>query len=83
MELRRRNWIKHEEFPYTTIAGLTYDSGNYEAATARAMELFDYDGLRAEQAARRAARAIRSSWASASRPSPRCAGSRRPGCWSR
>jgi carbon-monoxide dehydrogenase large subunit len=53
MELRRKNWITHEEFPYTTIAGLTYDSGNYEAATARAMELFDYDGLRAEQAQRR------------------------------
>ena len=49
LELRERNWIKHEEFPYTTIAGLTYDSGNYEAATAKAKELFDYDGLRAEQ----------------------------------
>jgi carbon-monoxide dehydrogenase large subunit len=54
MELRKKNWIKHEEFPYTQIAGLTYDSGNYEAATARAMELFGYDELRAEQAARRA-----------------------------
>ncbi|HUG86597.1 MAG TPA: xanthine dehydrogenase family protein molybdopterin-binding subunit [Euzebya sp.] len=53
MELRKRNWIKHEEFPYDTITGLTYDSGNYEAATARAMELFDYDGLRAEQRQRR------------------------------
>ena len=53
MELRRRNWIRHEEFPYDTISGLTYDSGNYEAATARAMELFDYDGLRAEQRERR------------------------------
>lgn len=53
MELRRRNWIGHEEFPYDTIAGLTYDSGNYEAATAKAMELFDYDGLRAEQRQRR------------------------------
>ncbi|HEY3981814.1 MAG TPA: xanthine dehydrogenase family protein molybdopterin-binding subunit [Streptosporangiaceae bacterium] len=52
LELRERNWITHEEFPYTTICGLTYDSGNYEAATARAKELFDYDGLRAEQAAR-------------------------------
>ncbi|MTV26693.1 xanthine dehydrogenase family protein molybdopterin-binding subunit [Nitriliruptoraceae bacterium ZYF776] len=51
--LRERNWIKHEEFPYETIAGLTYDSGNYEAATARAKELFDYDGLRREQAERR------------------------------
>src|SRR6516225_6943549 len=54
LELRERNWIKHEEFPFTTVAGLTYDSGNYEAATARAKELFDYDGLRAEQARRRA-----------------------------
>jgi aerobic carbon-monoxide dehydrogenase large subunit len=54
MELRQRNWIKHEEFPFTTIAGLTYDSGNYEAATARAMELFDYAGLRREQAERTA-----------------------------
>jgi aerobic carbon-monoxide dehydrogenase large subunit len=55
MELRRRNWIQHEEFPYDIVSGLTYDSGNYEAATARAMEMFDYDGRRAEQAARREA----------------------------
>ncbi|MGK2928552.1 MAG: xanthine dehydrogenase family protein molybdopterin-binding subunit [Acidimicrobiales bacterium] len=53
MELRRKNWITHEEFPYETVAGLTYDSGNYEAATDRAMELFGYDELRAEQAERR------------------------------
>ncbi|MFI6476632.1 xanthine dehydrogenase family protein molybdopterin-binding subunit [Nonomuraea sp. NPDC050663] len=53
MQVRRLNWIKHEEFPYTTIAGLTYDSGNYEAATDRAMALFGYDKLRAEQADRR------------------------------
>jgi carbon-monoxide dehydrogenase large subunit len=54
LELRERNWIKHEEFPYTTIAGLTYDSGNYEAATAQAKELFRYDELRREQEQRRA-----------------------------
>jgi aerobic carbon-monoxide dehydrogenase large subunit len=54
LELRARNWIKHEEFPFTTIAGLTYDSGNYEAATAKAKELFGYDELRAEQAERNA-----------------------------
>ncbi|HEY6786717.1 MAG TPA: xanthine dehydrogenase family protein molybdopterin-binding subunit [Trebonia sp.] len=54
LEVRERNWIRHEEFPYTTIAGLTYDSGNYEAATARARELFDYDALRREQEERRA-----------------------------
>jgi len=53
LELRKRNWIRHEEFPFTTIAGLTYDSGNYEAATAKAVELFGYDDLRKEQAARR------------------------------
>ncbi|MEV8562175.1 molybdopterin cofactor-binding domain-containing protein [Streptomyces sp. NPDC051917] len=49
VELRRRNWIRHEEFPYTSIAGLTYDSGNYEAATDKALALFGYDDLRAEQ----------------------------------
>jgi aerobic carbon-monoxide dehydrogenase large subunit len=54
LELRQRNWIKHDEFPYTTISGLTYDSGNYEAATAKAKELFRYDDLRQEQAERNA-----------------------------
>ncbi|MEZ5091252.1 xanthine dehydrogenase family protein molybdopterin-binding subunit [Nocardioides sp.] len=54
LEIREKNWIKHEEFPFTTVAGLTYDSGNYEAATARAKEMFGYDALRAEQAERRA-----------------------------
>jgi carbon-monoxide dehydrogenase large subunit len=49
VQLRERNWIRHDEFPYTTIAGMEYDSGNYEAATARAMELFGYDALRQEQ----------------------------------
>ena len=53
MELREKNWIKHEEFPYTTVAGLTYDTGNYEAATAKALDLFGMDELRAEQKARR------------------------------
>jgi carbon-monoxide dehydrogenase large subunit len=53
IELRRKNWIRHEEFPFTTVAGLTYDSGNYEAATARALELFGYDELRREQQERR------------------------------
>jgi aerobic carbon-monoxide dehydrogenase large subunit len=54
LEIREKNWIKHEEFPFTTVAGLEYDSGNYEAATAKAKELFGYDELRAEQMARRA-----------------------------
>ena len=53
LEVREKNWITHEEFPFTTVAGMTYDSGNYEAATARAKELFGYDELRAEQQRRR------------------------------
>ena len=51
--VRERNWINHEDFPFTTVAGLEYDSGNYEAATARAKENFGYDALRAEQQQRR------------------------------
>ena len=53
MELREKNWIKHEEFPFTTVAGMEYDSGNYEAATEKAMAMFGYDELRAEQKQRR------------------------------
>ena len=52
--VREMNWITHEEFPFTTVAGLEYDSGNYEAATAKAKESFGYDALRAEQKERRA-----------------------------
>ncbi len=53
MDLRKKNWITHEEFPFTTVCGLVYDSGNYEAATEQAVQMFDYDGLRAEQKQRR------------------------------
>ncbi len=53
LELRAQNWIAHEEFPFDTVAGLTYDSGNYEAATEQARDLFGYDELRREQAERR------------------------------
>ncbi len=55
IELRRRNWINHDEFPFSTVATLTYDSGNYEAATDRATDLFGYDELRREQQRRREA----------------------------
>src|SRR3954452_11969466 len=54
LAIREKNWIKHDEFPFTTVAGLEYDSGNYEAATARAREMFGYDELRDEQEHRRA-----------------------------
>jgi aerobic carbon-monoxide dehydrogenase large subunit len=53
MDLRRRNWIPHDEFPFTTVTGITYDSGNYEAATDQALELIEWDELKKEQADRR------------------------------
>jgi carbon-monoxide dehydrogenase large subunit len=55
IEVRRRNWINADEFPFTTVAGLVYDSGDYDAATDKAIGLLGYDALRAEQAARREA----------------------------
>jgi aerobic carbon-monoxide dehydrogenase large subunit len=53
LELRRKNWIKAEEFPFTTVAGMTYDSGDYDTATQQALELIGYDELREEQRRRR------------------------------
>jgi carbon-monoxide dehydrogenase large subunit len=54
-EIRRRNYIPPDKFPYESIAGLTYDSGNYEPTLDRALELVGYDDLRAEQRRRREA----------------------------
>ncbi|MGY1618992.1 xanthine dehydrogenase family protein molybdopterin-binding subunit [Geodermatophilus sp. SYSU D00691] len=53
LELRRKNWIKAEEFPFTTVAGLEYDSGDYDTATQQALQLLGYDELREEQRRRR------------------------------
>ncbi len=53
IEVRRRNWINADEFPFSTVAGLEYDSGDYEKATQRAREMLGYDELRAEQKRRR------------------------------
>ncbi len=53
IDLRRQNWIRHDEFPFTTVCGLSYDTGNYEQATDKAMQMFDYAGLRREQEERR------------------------------
>jgi carbon-monoxide dehydrogenase large subunit len=52
-EVRRRNFIAPESFPYTTQTGVTYDSGEYANALARALEAVDYDGLKREQGERR------------------------------
>jgi len=53
LELRRKNWIGAEEFPFTTVAGMEYDSGDYDAATRKALELIGYEELREEQRRRR------------------------------
>jgi carbon-monoxide dehydrogenase large subunit len=48
-EVRRRNFPASSEFPFHTATGLDYDSGNYEAALDKAVELSGYVKLRAEQ----------------------------------
>jgi carbon-monoxide dehydrogenase large subunit len=52
-ELRRRNLIAADAFPYETPAGATYDTGDYERALDLALEASGYEQLRADQQARR------------------------------
>jgi carbon-monoxide dehydrogenase large subunit len=56
-ELRLKNLLRAEQFPYTTPTGWEYDSGNYGPALLEAMRIAGYDELRAEQAGRRQRRA--------------------------
>ncbi len=53
-ELRLKNFIQPEQFPYETKTGWVYDSGNYEPAMRKAMAMAGYDELRKEQAEKRA-----------------------------
>ena len=53
-EIRRRNFVKADQFPHTTAFGWTLDSGAYHPALEKVLKAVDYDGLRREQAARRA-----------------------------
>jgi carbon-monoxide dehydrogenase large subunit len=53
VELRRRNYIKADQFPYTAMTGLVYDSGDHEGALDKALALVGYDDVRAEQQRRR------------------------------
>jgi carbon-monoxide dehydrogenase large subunit len=55
VEIRRKNFPAPSEFPFATASGLSYDSGDYEAALAKARELAAWDSLLAEQTAARAA----------------------------
>jgi aerobic carbon-monoxide dehydrogenase large subunit len=52
-ELRLRNLIRPEQFPYTTKTGWVYDSGDYEPTLREALRIAGYDELRREQAAKR------------------------------
>jgi carbon-monoxide dehydrogenase large subunit len=53
LEVRRRNFIPSDAFPYETPFGIIYDSGNYEGTLDRMLEMVDLEGFRAEQASLR------------------------------
>jgi carbon-monoxide dehydrogenase large subunit len=53
-EVRRINFIQPDQFPYKSAAGAVYDTGNYEGALDKALQIADYQSLRAEQAQKRA-----------------------------
>lgn len=54
VELRKKNFIQPDQFPYTTSTGWVYDSGEYERTMDEALRLAGYDELRSQQAAKRA-----------------------------
>jgi carbon-monoxide dehydrogenase large subunit len=58
-EVRRRNFIEPQQFPFTTASGATYDCGEYTKALDMALERAGYEQLRAEQARRREQRSPR------------------------
>ena len=53
VEVRRKNFIPKDAFPYKTASGAEYDSADYEAALELALRAVGYDELRAEQRRRR------------------------------
>jgi carbon-monoxide dehydrogenase large subunit len=53
-EMRFKNFIQPEQFPYTSPTGFVYDSGDYPTALRKAMDAIGYEALREEQAAARA-----------------------------
>lgn len=52
-EIRRRNFVPSDQFPFQTQVALQYDSGNYEGTLDKALEIIDYANFRAEQEAAR------------------------------
>lgn len=55
IEIRRKNFIPVEDFPYQTPVAFLYDSGDYNALFDKAVEMADYNGMRQAQAAARQA----------------------------
>ncbi len=53
VELRRKNFVRPDQFPFQTQVALQYDSGNYAPALDRALEMVGYEKIRAEQKKRR------------------------------
>jgi carbon-monoxide dehydrogenase large subunit len=53
-EIRSRNFIQPEQFPYDSTLGWQYDSGDYPTALKQALDAVGYDALRQEQAEKRA-----------------------------
>ena len=53
-ELRRKNFIQPDQFPYQTEMGAVYDSGDYEKALDRGLEVAGWEALKAERDAARA-----------------------------
>ena len=51
-EIRRRNFLSPDQFPYTTLTGASYDSGDYDVPLREALRHAGYEDLRAEQARR-------------------------------
>ena len=53
-ELRLKNFVKKEQFPYPSPLGFVYDSGDYHTTLGKALDMIGYDDLRKEQAEKRA-----------------------------
>jgi carbon-monoxide dehydrogenase large subunit len=53
-EVRRKNFIPNDKFPYSSPLGLVYDSGDYATTMDKALKIADYEGLRKLQADARA-----------------------------
>ena len=49
VEIRRKNFIPKDQFPYETPLGIVYDSGDYEGTLDKMLEMLDLDGFRSEQ----------------------------------